>query len=152
MTAKRTRTGGAAAAGQGGFTMIELVAVIVMLGILAATALQRFADMGAEARRARMLAARGAVIGAVALVRAKWLVAGVTASRTVTVEGQALKVHANGWLEGNMIAAGAGLDATEYTIAASTLTTVADPKVPTCVFTYTPATGKVGAAPALDDC
>ncbi|MUI16514.1 prepilin-type N-terminal cleavage/methylation domain-containing protein [Massilia dura] len=59
MTAKRIRTGGAAAHGQGGFTMIELTAVIVVLGILAATALQRIADMGAEAATGKVGAAPG---------------------------------------------------------------------------------------------
>jgi MSHA pilin protein MshA len=124
----------------------------MILGILAATALARFADMGADARRARMAAARGAVASAVALVRAKWVLNGTTAARTVTVDGQALKVHANGWLEGNMIATAAGLDAVEYTVAASTLTTVAHPDVASCRFTYIPATGTVGVAPAPDAC
>ncbi|GGX87396.1 hypothetical protein GCM10007386_17850 [Pseudoduganella dura] len=39
--------------------MIELTAVIVVLGILAATALQRIADMGAEAATGKVGAAPG---------------------------------------------------------------------------------------------
>ena len=71
-----------------GFTLIEMVVVIVILGILAAFAYPRFASMDAEARKAAVEALGGSIRDATARARAQALARGGPA--TITMEGQTI--------------------------------------------------------------
>ena len=57
---------------QTGFSLIELVIVIVVLGILAVTALPRFLDVTEEAKNASVEGVSGGFATGVLLVRAQW--------------------------------------------------------------------------------
>ena len=52
---------------QQGFTLIELVMVIVILGVLAATAIPKFVDLKTDARQAALDGVKGALSSAAAI-------------------------------------------------------------------------------------
>lgn len=79
---------------QAGFTLIELVVVIVILGILAVTAAPKFIDIQEDARTATLNAVKASMQSASTIVHSKALIAGneSTAAATVTVNGSSVAI------------------------------------------------------------
>ena len=72
---------------QGGFTLIELVVVIVILGILAVTAAPRFLNLQDDARNASLEGLKGAMAGATGIVYGRAAVDGVESKDNSAISG-----------------------------------------------------------------
>lgn len=73
-------------ANQAGFTLIELIIVIVILGILAVTASPKFLDLQGDARGSTLQGLKASLSGAANIVYSKALINGEANSANVTVD------------------------------------------------------------------
>jgi MSHA pilin protein MshA len=129
---------------QKGFTLIELVVVIALLGILAAFAIPRFASLEKEARSAVTLGLSGSVRSAAAMAHGLNL---ATGAASVDMEGNAIAI-VNGYPSAATIEDTLA-DSTGFTVAvAGTVATFTKTGTTAgCTVTYAEATAT--APPAI---
>ena len=129
-----------------GFTLIELIVVITILGILAAFAVPKFIALDTQARTATIQGLAGSVRSAAALARGLSMATGSAAS--VTMEGSTVNL-VNSYPDSSAtgIAATINTSAGDFTFTAgatastgpATWTKVGAPTPASCVVNYTPA-------------
>lgn len=142
---------------QKGFTLIELVVVIVILGILAVTAAPKFIDLTGDARKSVVQGLQGSLNSATDMAHAKALVSGQTTG-AISVAGTTITL-VNGWPStatiNNLIDLDSDADIGEVSGAAGTFryTTATTPAECQVVYTETSdANTKPSIVPTVTGC
>ena len=140
---------------QMGFTLIELVMVIVILGVLSAFALPRFADLGSNARSASMNGLTASLRSAASISHAQWLVSGDATAITVSLDNTSVAMI-NGYptTAAGGISAAAQISTDDYSVVVAADNTTVTYSVSgattpaSCVVVYTAATSSSSSSVA----